>query len=368
MERSGTSVGGAGHHPDLAELLRREGPFVTVWAGTSPPENRVRELQRTHASPVPDRVFDDLIAAVDAKLAPGAGGLVAVADTTGVLLVEALPQPPRHDLERIEALPSISPLIEHRQSTVPCLMLVIDRRGADLVWSTGAETGSSTVDAPEDLMIQKFKDSDSGSGYRQHDFQQKVEQNWDHVAADVAHAVTERLAEIRPRVVTVAGDVRMVQLLRRHLPNDVAAMLRDVPGSRSADGSEARRADVIRKWIRTAVAEDTVEVLKVFERERGEHDRAADGVEATLQALCEARVDVLLVHDDPQDRRCAWFAPEQPALVALDRSTIEAVGVTAREGRLIDVAIRSALATSAGVRVVPGAGPVHDGLGAILRW
>jgi peptide subunit release factor 1 (eRF1) len=369
MERSGNTVGGAGHHPDLAELLRREAPFLTIWASDTSSEARVRDVLRRQAgTSVSEQVVDAMATAVTEHLRAGAGGVVGVADRTGVLLTERLPQPPRRELERLDVLPSLSPLIEHRQGTIPYLLLAIDRRGADLFWSDGAETGSRTVEAPEDMMIQKFKDSDSGSGYRQHDFQQKVEQNWEHIASDVATAVTQCAATVHPRVITVAGDVRMVQLLREQLPHDVAAMLRDVPGSRSEDGSGPLRQEVVARWIRTAVAEDTVEVLQLFERERGQNDRASNGVEDTLTALCEARVDVLLVHDDADDDRRAWFVPEEPTLVATNRETIEGLGYSPVQGRLIDVAIRSALATSGGIRIVPGSGPVHDGLSAILRW
>ena len=135
-----------------------------------------------------------------------------------------------------------------------------------------------------------------------------------------------------PRVISVASDVRMVQLLREQLPAEVVALTRDAPGSRSEDGSDAVREDANRRWIKTAVAEETVEVLRVFERERGQHDRAADGAAATCAALCEARVDVLLVHDDPRDERRAWFAAEEPTLVAVDARTIADMGVRAAAG------------------------------------
>ena len=39
------------------------------------------------------------------------------------------------------------------------------------------------------------------------------------------------------------------------------------------------------------------------------------------------------------------------------------------EGRLVDVAVRAALGTGAGIRVVPpGAAGPTDGMGAVLRW
>jgi hypothetical protein len=366
MERSGNSVTGASHHPDLAELMRRDGPFVTVWARD---ESALANLSggSAGAEAVPTEVVEQLADAVRQRF-PRAGGVVGIADNSGLLLVEDLPEPPRRDLVRFAPLPSVSPLIEHRQSAIPYVFVIVDRRGADVNWSSAQGAGSTTVEAPDGMLIEKFKDSDSGSGYRQHDFQQKAENNWKRIASDIAAVLTDVVGNVRPEVITVAGDVRMIQLLRDELPADTAALLREVPGSRSEDGSGPLREDAVRRWVRTAVAQDTVEVLKVFERERGQHDRAADGAEATLAALREARVDVLLTHDDPDDERCGWYAREDPSVVALDETVVASLGYEPRQAPLVDVALRAALATGAGVRVVPSAGPVHESLGAILRW
>jgi hypothetical protein len=38
------------------------------------------------------------------------------------------------------------------------------------------------------------------------------------------------------------------------------------------------------------------------------------------------------------------------------------------EARLVDVAIRAALGTGAGVRVIPEHGPVSEAIGGLLRW
>lgn len=107
-------------------------------------------------------------------------------------------------------------------------------------------------------------------------------------------------------------------------------------------------------------------VLQEFKEEKGQHDRFADGPARVIEALQTATVETLLVHDDGSSDRTAWFGPDGPH-VALDRATLEAMGVEhPREARLIDAAIKSALQTSANVRVVPSA-TVTDGLGAILR-
>ena len=119
--------------------------------------------------------------------------------------------------------------------------------------------------------------------------------------------------------------------------------------------------------VATVAAEHTVALLEKFKEEKGQHDRAADGPAAVIDALQRGAVETLLVHDEADDMRPAWFGPE-PTQIALDRETIEALGVhQPRCCRLVDVAIRAAIATSADVRVVPAA-VLTDGLGAILRF
>lgn len=77
---------------------------------------------------------------------------------------------------------------------------------------------------------------------------------------------------------------------------------------------------------------------------------------------------MLLVHDETDDERRAWSGPDAVP-VAATPELLQDLGITeAESGRLVDVAIRAALSTGAGVRLVPKAGGPTDGLGAILRW
>jgi peptide subunit release factor 1 (eRF1) len=122
------------------------------------------------------------------------------------------------------------------------------------------------------------------------------------------------------------------------------------------------------KLVSTEVAAETVELLRTFKQERGQQDLATEGTSATLSALAAARVEVLLVHDDPDDARTAWFGPE-PGMVAEQAQTLQDMGVqTPEEGRLVDVAVRAAFTTGAAVRMIPSVQSVTDGLGAILRF
>src|SRR5690606_29263475 len=142
--------------------------------------------------------------------------------------------------------------------------------------------------------------------------------------------------------VVVASEERMGELLRQHLSDDTRMLLRDVAGSRTRDGSETERERAIRRWVRTAVAEDTVAALQLFAQERGQLDRAADGAEATFAALRESRVDTLLLHDDGTYDRTAFYDVDDPSVVALERTTFEQLGRSpGRVARMHDVAIRA---------------------------
>jgi len=92
-----------------------------------------------------------------------------------------------------------------------------------------------------------------------------------------------------------------------------------------------------------------------------------EGTAATFEALERAQVGTLLVHDDPDDERAAWFGPDATH-AALDRQTLLDMGVgDPRQDRMVDVALRAACGTSAEIRIVPGGGSPREGIGAILR-
>jgi hypothetical protein len=86
-----------------------------------------------------------------------------------------------------------------------------------------------------------------------------------------------------------------------------------------------------------------------------------------LEALQTGAVGTLLVHDEVDDLRTAWFGPE-PLQVGIDRESAAGMGVDEPwEARAVDVCIRAALGSSADVRVVPKA-VLTDNVGAILRF
>src|SRR5690606_29892468 len=120
----------------------------------------------------------------------------------------------------------------------------------------------------------------------------------------------------------------------------------------------------------SVTASRTRELLRTFGERRGQGSGLVEGIAATLDALNQSRVDTLLVHNDPDDTRRAYFgAAEVP--VAPDDTSARALGVwDRRSGRLVEGAIRAALGTGATVRFVPahGAHVPAERLGGLTRF
>ncbi|HEX7097302.1 MAG TPA: hypothetical protein VF183_15555, partial [Acidimicrobiales bacterium] len=142
-----------------------------------------------------------------------------------------------------------------------------------------------------------------------------------------------------------------------------------VAGSRAVDGSESLTIAEIASALDRAVEHDTRTLVAKFAEEQGQQDRAASGVADTLHALRSAQVEVLLLVEDFDRERRAWFGPDAPEQVALRADQLRALGVDdPREAPLVDVLVRAALGTGAAIRLVPPASSPADGVGVILRW
>ncbi len=384
MESSGTTPPGGQSPaavPDIAAAFDGPGPFVTVYLGTEAAveqaaqqnELRWRNLRRRLEE---DGAAPEALAAID-PLVPEAHHLgrtlAVVADDSGLRLVRHEPEPPARDAGWVAPLPRVGPFIEWAQTSVPHLVVLADRAGADIVAFTRRADGFGAGDTPvvsvgdergDDPVLRKT----NPGGWSQRKYQQRAENLWEQNAKAVADEVASRADETGARLIVVAGDVRALQLLREHLPERTAALLREVDGSRAPGSGLDEIADDVVKLAATLVAEDTVEFLRQFKEQRGQRGMAVEGAKNTIEALAGARVDTLLIHDDPDDDRTAWFGPE-PGMVAQTKRALTELGVTRpQKARLVDVAIRAAFTTGASVRIVPSVGSVKQGIGAILRF
>jgi len=372
MDHTGVTPAVALSAPDLAHIVQRPGPFLTVYLTTEVSvENAAQRAEvrwKTVRTGLAGQGVDErILALVDPLVADAhlqGECLVAIATPGGLAHVAHEPDPPRRDVARWGPLPIVGPLLEWRQSQVPHIVALVDRKGGDLfVFPTTHPDEHVEIEGGDDP-IHRSKPG----GWSQKRYQRRAEHTWEANAEEVAAALTELVDEEQPRLVAVGGDVRAVQLLKEALPERVAELVQDVRGTRSSDGSVDAAVDDVTRAVATAVAADTTALLAKFREERGQADRAADGPAATLEALSRAQVEILLVHADPDDGRTAWFGPD--AIPVADRpDDLSALGVAHPEqGPLTEVAIRAALGTGAGLRLVPGAGGPDGGLGAVLRW
>jgi hypothetical protein len=373
MERSGVTPQVAADTSDLVDLAKAVGPFLslelTTEAGIDNAAQRseqrwraVRDEAAAHGAPT------EVLDAVDAVVAGAhleGEGLAVIASAGGVLHVEHGPRMPDRDVARWAALPSLLPVVAWRQESPPSVTVLADRAGADL---------TAYRQHGRELHRQAGGDDDPlhkphAGGWSQRRYQERAEHTWERNAADAAEQVERLARRVDARVVVAAGDQRAVTLLQEHLPADLAERLVVVSGGRSPDGSEDIFEQEARVAVELAVNADADALLEKFREERGQNDRAAEGPRATFSALAMAAVDVLLIAaDDPDDPRIAWFGPE-PAQLATTAADLRGMGVDRpAEGRLVDVAVRAALGTGAGIRVVGAGAGLEGGIGAILRW
>lgn len=370
METSGTTPPGAVRAPELAGLAAGPGPFATVVLSTESNIDDAAQRSELRWKTARDELAvagapDAVLAAVD-PVVPEAHlegeGLAVVVRADGEVHVEHAAGAPASELVRWAPVPSLVPVIEWRQASPAHVVVLADRRGADIVAVRLDRPDVHREAGGDDVAISKVR----AGGWSNRRYQDRAENTWEKNADDAAAQVAALAGRVDARLVVVAGDVRAVALLKEALPKGLVPLLREIDGGRSADGSEPVLGGEVARLVDEAVAEDTRALLAKFAEELGQGDRAADGPDATLQALAAGQVDVLLVHDD-RDGRTAWFGPE-PVHVAATESTLRDLGVDEPvEGRLVDVAVRAALGTGAGIRVVPADAGV-TGLGAILRW
>ncbi|HEX2048352.1 MAG TPA: Vms1/Ankzf1 family peptidyl-tRNA hydrolase [Acidimicrobiales bacterium] len=374
MERAGLTPQVAPDTSDLADLVKAPGPFLTVQLTTESGIDNAAQRSEQRWKPVRDEASaqgtpEDVLAEVD-PLIPDAhlrgDGLAVVATPVGVLHVEHGSRLPNdRDLVRWASLPSLVQVIAWRQRTPGYVTVLADRLGADLSGYRREGPEIQREAGGDDHPIRK----PNAGGWSQRRYQERAEHTWERNAADAAEQVAKLARRVDARVVVAAGDQRAVTLLTEALPAELAERLHVVSAGRSEDGSEQSFEEQARIAVELAVNADGDALLEKFREERGQGDRAVEGVEATLNALAMAAVDVLLLApDDPDDSRTAWFGPD-PAQLALREDDLRGLGVEQpADGRLADVAVRAALGTGASIWIVePGAG-LDGGMGAVLRW
>jgi phosphoglycolate phosphatase-like HAD superfamily hydrolase len=361
---------------DLTPLLTADGPFVTVLVDAESTveqaadkyelewKNVIRQLERLDVPPAVRSAISD----ARGEHADGAARLV-VADvaTEQVQLAVSLPHAPRRPFVETGTLPRLVPLLEDVTTTVPHVVVLADRTGADVsaYYDTGKVVNEITVKG-QTLHLRKVQ----GGGWSHLRYLHRAENGWATTAAEIVAAIDELAAKVGAELVVAAGDTRELQLIRENLPERLRSLVVEVPGGRGGDGSEPLVRQRIADAVSRHVAGSTLALLAEYNQERGQDKRACEGVEDVVEALRKAQVQTLLVTTGADQDAQLWFGPD-PTMLGTTRDEVVGLGADKpKQGPLVEVLLRAAAATGADAQLVPHQSEQapRGGVGALLRY
>ena len=345
----------------IDDLLTAEGPIASVYlrapSTTTEAEYRLETgwknaRRRLAEADAPAELLERLDATVAALAHEDAPSFALFASLGLDTIVEPLDDALADDLAALDSVPRLVPILHTHQRSLPHVMVVTDRTGADIVAVVDGEAAETDTVEGTDHHIHRGR----FGGWSHRRIQQRAENRWEDNARDVSDRVAELARQVGARVVTVAGDVRARQFVLEHLDHDVREMttVLDV-------GDPDAIAEATVRLVADMVARDTKALLESHGNRVGA-GTAVSGPDAVFQSLTAGRVETLLVVDDTEDERRAYFSPDGSPVCSTTRSADDMV-----EGRLVDVAVRSAMLADAEVRIVP-ATVLDEAIGALLRW
>jgi peptide subunit release factor 1 (eRF1) len=360
----------------LSKLYALDGPFVTVYLNTrGDTEDAATQLETRWKNILRELGEQGIDAATTQALSQARGDhtnggtRVLVAAHGTVQLALSLPQPPPTDHEiTVGPLPRLVPLADALALHLPHLVVLADRTGAEVLAYTSGPEPAEQATSDNDRFPQR---KTHAGGWAAKRYDNDVEETWEQSARDVA-ALIDRLArDIDARVVIASGDDRALQLIAQHLPTNLADRFTTIGGGgRHQDGSDELIAQEVLKTLADRVAADTVELLETFSQERGQHDRAADGVAPTIEALRKGQVRTLIL-TDARDTDRRGYGGSDATHLAESTPDLDAMGVTAyHEAPLDELLLRAAWGTGADVQFVTGGVEQSPaaGIGALLRY
>jgi predicted NBD/HSP70 family sugar kinase len=263
------------------------------------------------------------------------------------------------------------PLLAQIPETVPHVLVVSDRTGADI-----SAVGRGGQQLEREVTGRTYPiHRVSAGGWAEKHVQQRVENTWEENARLVARTVTELVAEYRAELVLVSGEERSRGELIRALGDTQELDVVEVAGGSRAPGTDE---DHFRTELDKLLADRMAVRIALYaaafreqvgRAQAGKDGRAVDGLADALAALRAAQVDTLLINDDPSADGTLLIGPE-PTALAQTRTELHALNVTdIREDRADAALARTAAGTDAELILVPREElPLRDGVGCLLRY
>ncbi|MGH3758429.1 Vms1/Ankzf1 family peptidyl-tRNA hydrolase [Actinophytocola sp.] len=358
----------------LRETLDHDGPFASVLMDASHDTEDAAKMAELRwrairdelaAQDVPDKTLHALDDAIDRRPPAGRSGRLLVAADGSVLVDEYLPEPPPRRDVRVSALPYLLPLAAWSRRTVPHVVVVVDRVGADLRAVAADGTVRTEDVAGQNHPIRKVR----GGGWSHRTVQRRAEETVRRNLGEVADEVAALVRGVDAHLLVLAGDAQARAQLRELLPRHCQRITAEIEHSRRVDPGH----DTIDRDITELLAEQRrTEHCRLLERVDAarEHKLAARGLPDTTAALRDGNVEVLLIDTRELADSLVWTGSE-PAMVAVDREDLHRVGVSERRHARADEALpAAAIAVGADIVAATGDEPpleLTNGVGALLR-
>ena len=369
----------------LKPLLGRPAPFTTVYldatrngaTGDAEAADRWRAVRRSlERDGAPAWVLDqiaDVVSVPTGVRAPH--GRVIVADAQGVVVDRVLSEPPAQSHAVFGPAPALLPAVRAADETVSYLLVEVDRNGADLTWAAGGtvrtEGGpeTETVDGGHDDV---HKTREGGLDRRS---QTRAEDSWGRNAEAVAAVLDKRVAERKPDLVVITGDVRATKLVCEAVGQQARELVDEVQGGSRGEGvNQGAFAARVTETLEAFRTRRRQAVLDRFREAQGRGDGAVTALGDVIEVLRRGQVAELVLQVSVLTtglaERTLWVGPE-PLQLATSAGDLQSIGVTenAREMDANVALVRAALAQDAGVTFAEdGAVDLVDGIGAVLRW
>lgn len=362
----------------LHPLYEHHGPWASVYVDTSrhtedtPHERRLtaqalsRELAGQGADDATCRAVRNALEEPAHSAEPPGRAIFARAGE--VALDPPLARPPLRDSAHWTPLPHTAPLLELAGEDPVCVVAYVDRKGAAFELRTGLGRQDAGSVTGREHPVHRTSTSD----WSERHFQLKVENTWEHNAAEIADALSVCQEETRADLLILVGDGRERRAVHERLPRRLHDLVVEAPhgtGSRLLDADvELAREEHVRRR-----AERELERF-LSAREPGSSGRAgaAEGVPALVEAAREHRIDELLIRPGGPDAHREVWVGEDPDQLAVRRTELKILGEQhSWAARADDALIRCAVATGAAAVSVTPATPATEptgGLGALLRW
>ena len=207
-------------------------------------------------------------------------------------------------------------------------------------------------------------------GWSQRRYQARVEDSWQHNAAEVAHELDVIVARHKPELVLISGDAQAKSALLEHAGGDLSSQIVQLDTGGRAEGTSA---EAEQQAIEDAVFSHRTtarrELLDRFSSALAREQEAVDGLDTVIEVLRRGQVDELLLHDDPSAAHTQWVGTDPLQFGRTAEEARAAGALDAREERADAVLLGALLATDGAITLLnPTDVELTDGISALLRW